>query len=240
MTTSFRVIAHDRWRADHGTVDAAGASHTASRMLALARALLHDDTPVPPHALGIYLAIGREKLEIVQRVMPRLRAEGLDVLRPAQVVLTLSPYGAGVTLATQLGARGPHVVIEGDEHAFSLAFLQAAGDIARGRAQRALVISGVDDSITAIVIAPGDDVRVTAKFLTGIPDQEEVEALARELDAPLPVLHPREDADAHGACCVRRALLEASEGTPSASLAACDSGRAVLLAFARGTASTPR
>jgi hypothetical protein len=234
MTTSFRVVAHDRWRAEHGSVEVPGASSTACRMVALSRALLATDIHVPPHALGLYVALGSEKIDLVERVMPRLRAEGLDVLRPAQVVLTLSPYGAGVTLAMQLSAQGPHVVIEGDQHAFSLAFLQAAGDVARGRATRALVISGVEESITAIVLAPGDDVRVTASFLTGIPDQEEVDAIARALDAALPVLHPREDSDAHGACCVRRALMEALEGTPSASLAACDSGRAVMLGFARG------
>ncbi len=121
-----------------------------------------------PHSqrTGLYQAVGREKLELTGRFASRVLTKGFAGLKATAPVLEYSPYGPFVSLALELGARGPFWTLEADELAGAAALQQALTDLSLGRCDRALVGScGLDATATLLVLERGAG--FTARFSYG-------------------------------------------------------------------------
>ena len=103
--------------------------------------------------VGVYQALGREKMAYADPAFEIIEARGFDALRPAAMIFRYSPYGAAGSMAVALGCRGPFFTLEGDQLAFCLCLQQALTDLGRGRCERALVCSAVGQQAHAVLLA---------------------------------------------------------------------------------------
>jgi len=134
------------------------ASPAGRALVALAKRL----GPHPGATTGIYQALGREKLLLTGRFAERVTTKGFAGMKATAPVLEYSGYGPGVSLALELGCRGPFWTLEADELAGGAALQQACTDLKLGRCARALVCScGVDATATLLVLDEAPPLTIT-------------------------------------------------------------------------------
>ncbi|MBL8953971.1 MAG: hypothetical protein JNK82_24555, partial [Myxococcaceae bacterium] len=150
VSHSFSLVARATWSSGE-PAPLKRASPAGRALVALAKQL----GPHPP-STGLYQACGQEKLELTTRFSERVLTKGFAGMKATAPVLEYSPYGPFVSLALELGARGPFWTLEADALAGAFTLQQALTDLSVGRCDRALVGScGLDATASLLVLERG-------------------------------------------------------------------------------------
>jgi hypothetical protein len=151
---------------------------------------------LPLHGeVGVYHALGDEKVALHARGNAHILAGGFDSLKPAAVVFEHLWQGPFAQLAITHGLTGPFHILEAGEASGALALVTAVTDLGRGRCEQALVGGFTVEPARAwlMLLAPGD-VRVSwslAETASGAaPDDDPLglAAIAAALGTPPRVL----------------------------------------------------
>lgn len=191
-----------------------------------------------PRELGLYQALGREKLAVEERLYDQLTTGGFDSLRASAMIFDHTPYGPFAQLAIALGATGPCFTLEADELAGPMAFLQAAGDLEDGRCRHALIgtytLSPLQGTMVFLEGTEGGlRHRVRHTYGPELPEAGWLLELGEELGRGPALLLPPHDPvnDPHGLLQLADAMERAASGTPRAVWRVTPDGRGMLLAF---------
>jgi len=116
--------------------------------------------------VGVYHALGDEKVPINARAFAQIVAHGFDSFKPASVVFEHSAQGPFAQLAISFGLVGPFHLIEAGPLSGPLALVTAAADLAAGRCEQALVGGFTVEPARAwlLLIDAGPGVRLAWRF----------------------------------------------------------------------------
>lgn len=186
--------------------------------------------------VGIYQALGREKLQVQERLYDVLTTTGFDALRASAMIFDHTPYGPFAQLAIARHFTGPFVTLEGDELAGPMAFLSACTDLEAGRCELALVGTYLLEPIQGVLVLLGSDpargLTCRARFGPAGSAPDLLTELASSFRAPLTLAPaPELERDPHGLCHLARTIEAAAAGSPTASWWETADGRGMLLAF---------
>jgi beta-ketoacyl synthase-like protein len=101
--------------------------------------LLARGFPALGGVVGVYHALGDEKVPLNARACAQIVAGGFDSFKPASVVFEHSAQGPFAQLAISFGLVGPFHILEAGPLSGALALVTAASDLAAGRCEQALV-----------------------------------------------------------------------------------------------------
>ena len=139
VTTGFSLRAHAATADDPGPQAAIRHGALPARQL-YALSAGWPELEADGEDVGLYQAVGAEKLGRFTELFGKLDAEGgYDAQKPAAILLQYLAYGPFCHLAIARGLRGPFQPLEATQGAGIAALLAAIDDLAAGRCRHALV-----------------------------------------------------------------------------------------------------
>ncbi|MBX7097353.1 MAG: hypothetical protein K1X89_06560 [Myxococcaceae bacterium] len=226
---SVRLLAVERW------VPGAEEPPRVKRAVPAGRALVALARKVPglePQRTGLYQALGPEKLGLTVPLFEQLAGEGFDAAGTTAPLFHYTPYGPVLSVALDLGCRGPFASLEGQGDEAVLAAGQAVVDLEAGRRRHALVVAVRADGAAALLaLEAGLGLAIVRGF-----GASEAQLKAR-LEQRVGVALVARRLQGGGVAELGALLAEAARGGPVAAMAQAGENRWSGLAVIAGGAS---
>lgn len=178
---SVRLLAVEQWVPGAEEPPKVKRAAPAGRALA---ALARRVQGLEPSRTGLYQALGPEKVALTAPFFEQIAREGFDAAGTTAPLFHYTSYGPVLSVALDLGCRGPFASMEGQGDEALLALGQAVVDLEAGRCRHALVVSfGHDGSAALVTLESGGGLSVARAF--GATEADVHAALERRAGAAL-------------------------------------------------------
>jgi hypothetical protein len=195
--------------------------------------------------VGVYHALGREKLDVHQVTVEQIVSKGFDSLRVSAMVFEHMTYGPFAQLAITYGCTGPFWTLEANELAAPLALWTAWHDLQKKRCDLAIIGAYRRKTPTAwMLLVSQDDTSTLEPALIHTnghthPTTEHLHELKQRLGGDCALLTPTaKDHDTNGFDALYQSLTQAQAGQATAIWRSTPDGRGTLLGFRRRDVGT--